>query len=768
MEKNKKGYLFYLLVLLLSFFVFYQATPVLAEESVPTSAQESPTSDTSIAPGETPPTTDSTDSAADGATVVDETPADEPKADTPDTATSIDSAQTASDSSSDVTSLEDATVTPSETTEAAVAEPVQASTEEVAKVDTKNVTILHTNDIHGRLEGSSSVIGIAKVATIVEEARAENPVTLVLDAGDAFQGMPISNNSKGAAMAAMMNQVGYDAMTVGNHEFDFGFEEAIGYKDLLNFPIVSSNIYKDGKRVYDPYTIITKDGIGFAVIGATTPETATKTHPNNVKGVTFTDPITETEKVVQELTASHPTIKNYIFLVHLGIDPTTKTEWQGGELARALSINSLLADKQTVVIDGHSHTTVPNGEKYGNVQYVQTGSYLGNIGKVTYTVGENNFNAQLISAAQTADVAEDDKVAALVKEAKDEFAFQNSQVIVEMNPVELNGERSDVRVRETNLGDLVTDAMYNYGQHGFANKTDLAVTNGGGLRASIAKDAPITKGDVINVLPFGNIISQIDVSGQQILDMFAFSLRSAIQVDEAGNPIVDSEGLPLLGSNGGFLQASGVKVFFNPLVSGLKEDGTVDPARILKIQIYNQATETYENLDLTRTYFLATNDFLAVGGDGYDMLYGPREEGPSLDEVFASYLTDIDLLDYANPTPYSRILPLDPALDNDGDGFTNEQELAAGTDPFDPASKPTIADPDKPTKDEPTKQEPTKKEPTEKETAGTKVTTTTSKKAAATILPNTGSDSNLIYLVMGTSFAFAGFVVVGKKSKKAA
>ncbi|RAA63709.1 bifunctional metallophosphatase/5'-nucleotidase, partial [Burkholderia multivorans] len=135
--------------------------------------------------------------------------------------------------------------------------------------------------MHGRiLEEDGRVIGMAKLKTVKQQ---ENP-DLMLDSGDAFQGLPISNNTKGADMANAMNEVGYDAMAVGNHEFDFGVEQAQKYKEQLNFPILSANTYKDGKLMFDPYTIVNKNGINYGIIGVTTPETAVKTHPDNIKG----------------------------------------------------------------------------------------------------------------------------------------------------------------------------------------------------------------------------------------------------------------------------------------------------------------------------------------------------------------------------------------------------------------------------------------------------------------------------------------------------
>lgn len=573
----------------------------------------------------------------------------------------------------------------------AVAIKASAPTETTASstaTDSIEAVIIHTNDVHGRILEEKGVIGDAKAAAVIEEERSKVENTIVVDAGDAFQGLPISNSTKGEDRANIMNQVGYDAMAVGNHEFDFGMDQAIKYKETLNFPLLSANTYVNGARVFEASTIVDKTptvvGDEFVVIGVTTPETAIKTHPKNIEGVTFADPITEVNKVIDEVEARALAVNrvynNYIILAHLGVDATTPVEWRGSTLAEALSQNSKLAGKRVIVIDGHSHTV--QSATYGdNVTYNQTGSYLNNIGKVTLKSEQLLGEASLISAADTASVTPDALITELVNEIKVKYEAENAQVVIENNLVELNGERSNVRVRETNLGNAVTDAIYAYGQTGFSNKTSLAVTNGGGLRATIAKDQPVTKGDIIAVLPFGNIVSQITVTGQQIQDMFTKSLSSALQTDkETGKFLLDENGAPLFEASGGFLQISGATVFYDPTLP-VKE-------RVLLIGILNPETGEYDDLDLEKTYYLATNDFLAAGGDGYTMLGGAREEGPSMDSVFADYLKTADLSAYADINPYSRIIPVDSTLDTDEDGYPDFIEVIVGTDPENAASNP--------------------------------------------------------------------------------
>ena len=560
----------------------------------------------------------------------------------------------------------------------------EGATESSAELPEAN--ILHTNDVHGRIVEEKGVIGDAKLAAVIDEERAKNPSTLVVDAGDAFQGLPISNSSKGEERAKILNEIGYDAMAVGNHEFDFGLDEAKKYKEILNFPLLSSNTYINGARLFEASTIVDKDknvvGDEFVVIGVTTPETATKTHPKNVQGVTFTDPISEVNKVIDEIearaTAEGKTYKNYVVLAHLGVDTTTPVEWRGSTLAEELSKNPKLKGKRVTVIDGHSHTV--QSTTYGeNVTYNQTGSYLNNIGKITYQANQLLGNPQQISAASTKNVVPNAKVAAMVQKIKEQYDAENAKIVRDNSPVELNGQRENVRVRETNLGNVVADALYEYGQTGFSHKTDLAVTNGGGLRETIAKDKPITKGSVIAVLPFGNTISQIKVTGQNIADMFAKSLGSILQ-EKDGKTVLDENGQPLLEPSGGFLQVSGAKVYYDTSLPAEK--------RVLYVEIKNPETGQYEPLNLAKDYYLTTNDFLAAGGDGYTMLGGAREEGPSMDVAFSDYLAKADLTAYAVINPNSRTISLSASKDSDGDGVADIEEIKQGTDPANPKSYP--------------------------------------------------------------------------------
>ncbi|WP_145465311.1 5'-nucleotidase C-terminal domain-containing protein [Staphylococcus haemolyticus] len=497
--------------------------------------------------------------------------------------------------------------------------------------NTNEHTILHTNDIHGRfVEDDGRVIGMAKVKGLKDKY---NP-DLMVDSGDAFQGLPVSNNSKGEEMAKAMNGVGYDAMTVGNHEFDFGYDQLLKLQKQLNFPIVSSNIYKNGKRVFDPSTTVTKNNVRYGIVGVTTPETKTKTSPTAVEGVEFKDPLTSVKQAMNEIKNN---VDVFVILSHLGVDKSTQKTWRGDYLIDQLTKDGSF--KQPIfVLDGHSHTVIDKGEHYGtNNVLAQTGTALANVGRVDFTFQNqkaSDINASLINVADAKDITPDPQIDAQTKKANDDFLKETSTVVIPNNTVTLNGERAQARTQETNLGNLITDAMEAYASKNFSHQPDFAITNGGGIRASIEK-GEVTKNDIITVLPFGNLISQIQVKGSDVEKAFEHSLSADTETQD---------GKKVLGANGGFLQVSdSLRVYY--------DINKASGQRINAIKVLNKENREYEDLDPNRTYYVTTNDFTANQGDGYDMFGGQREEGISLDAVVAQYIKNTDLNQYNTEEP---------------------------------------------------------------------------------------------------------------------
>ncbi|GGG97907.1 bifunctional metallophosphatase/5'-nucleotidase [Staphylococcus pragensis] len=567
---------------------------------------------------------------------------------------------------SDVTQKAQTETPKDKTQDTKSAEPATPSTKAVAptpktSTNTAKHTILHTNDIHGRfVEDEGRVIGMAKVKGL----KAQYHPDLVVDSGDAFQGLPVSNNSKGEEMAKAMNGVGYDAMTIGNHEFDFGYDQLMHLQKQLNFPMVSSNIYKNGHRVFKPSTIVNKNNIRYGIVGVTTPETKTKTSPTAVEGVEFKDPL---PSVTQAMTDIKNKVDVFVILSHLGVDKSTKSIWRGDYLIDQLTKSG--AFKQPIfVLDGHSHTVIDHGEHYGsNNVLAQTGTALANVGRVDFNFQNkkaSDVNASLINVADAKDVTADSQIEAQTKKANDEFLKETSTVVIPNNTVTFNGERAQARTQETNLGNLITDAMEAYGAKNFSHQPDFAVTNGGGIRASIEK-GKVTENDIITVLPFGNLISQIQVKGSDVEKAFEHSLGSDTEMQD---------GKTVLAPNGGFLQVSdSIRVYYDIN----KEAGH----RVNAIKVLNKDTGTYEDLDPNRTYYVTTNDFTANQGDGYDMFGGQREEGISLDAVVAQYIKEADLNKYDTTEPV-RIINGQPESDeqpNTGTHTGDNNNNANGT-----------------------------------------------------------------------------------------
>lgn len=468
----------------------------------------------------------------------------------------------------------------------------------------QTITIMHTNDIHGRLVADSSSLGVAKLKTFVDQVQPD----FLFDAGDALQGLPLSNESKGMMMLEAMNAIGYDAMVVGNHEFDFGYDIAKQYVNTADFPVLSTNILDKltQESAFEKTHMFEAYGIQIGVIGVSTPETAEKTHPDNVVDVVFEDPYITTQIAVDVLEQQGADI--IIALSHLGLDPSS------------VDRSDLLAERVTgldLIIDGHSHTTLYEPLIVNRTPIVQTGGYLNNVGlvEVTYDTKTNAVVDVQGHLEATKDnlvhIQQDEELQSLVAQAQADFDERTNVPVFE-NTVLLDGVREHVRTRETNLGNLITDAMADYGQTGgFKNRTDFAVTNGGGIRANL-EIGTVTLGNIITVLPFGNQISQIPLTGAEIIAMYEKSVGE------------------YPAANGGFLQSSR-DIIVNYNVAANKGE------RILTISIADENGQ-YHLLDEEQTYYVAMPDFLSVGGDGYTMLAGKvREEGGTLDSVVANY-----------------------------------------------------------------------------------------------------------------------------------
>ena len=498
------------------------------------------------------------------------------------------------------------------------------------EVKPETITILHTNDMHGRMNQTQKGVTGTRLSRLKSYKDDKNP-TLLLDAGDSIQGLPISNINKGEYMVDAMLEVGYDAMTLGNHEFDFGYDRTQEIKAKLDgstMRFMSSNVFKNNELGFKPYDVFVKDGVKIAIIAFTTPETTTKTHPNNIVGVTFKSPTEQADFYIKEVMDKNTDLDVLVLLGHLGLDGETKADWRGDKLAEYVSTQDLKVP--ILVVDGHSHTPVDGGERFGNnVLYVQTGEYLNNIGHVELNLKEFSKSTAKLVAIDTVALKDGEKeILASETAAKTDYDIIAGEVLVKDFPYFLNGQRAMNRTRETNLGNMIADSIVAYGK-GLAQKPDFAVMNGGGIRENI-KPGTITKGDAIAVIPFGNIYSSVEATGKQVYEMFEYAYRLDIEKDkDSGELLKDNLGHYILGANGGFLQVSStVRVTYNVM----NEPGK----RVLKVEV--DRANGWEDVKMDETYLVATNDFLAQGGDGYTMLGGKRTEGASLDDVFALFL----------------------------------------------------------------------------------------------------------------------------------
>jgi len=460
-----------------------------------------------------------------------------------------------------------------------------------------DITLVHINDTHAKVfEGKYDGMGIAKVAEKVEALKAENPNTLLLDAGDSFHGTTFATLEEGASIVKVMNAMNVDVMTAGNHDFNYGQDRLVELSKMANFPILAANVTKeDGTNLVDSYIIKEIDGVKIGIFGIASPETTYKTHPDNVKGLTFADPVESSKAMVAELKGKADVI---VALAHVGLDEETLVK--STDIAKALP-------EIDVIIDGHSHTDLEEGMMVNGVLIVSSGEYTKNVGIVDLTIMDGKVtskSAKLFTKAEAADMEGSAKVTALMDEIKADQEKITSVVLSSTKTI-LDGERGQVRAGETNLGNLIADAMIN------ESDADVAITNGGGIRASIPV-GKITKGDVITVLPFGNYIITKEVKGADI--------KAAIENGVDSYP----------GTKGAFPHVAGFKYTFD--------------ANLPAGERVTSITKNGKALDMNKTYVLATNNFMAAGGDGYKMFadYPIKGEFSALDEALIDYMNVVD------------------------------------------------------------------------------------------------------------------------------
>ena len=485
--------------------------------------------------------------------------------------------------------------------------------------------ILHSNDVHGALDG------YAYMASLKKQYEAAGADVIVVDAGDFTQGNPYVSLSKGHSAIDLMNAAGYDLVTLGNHEFDFGYAQLMENLKDAKFKAICANVYLKGTTdpILEPSTIIeTKSGLKVGFFGMETPETATKVNPALITEIDFST-FDQLYEVAQKAIDGLSDADVVIGLCHLGIDAEAAVN--------GYRSTDLLAHVKGVdfVIDGHSHTTMTIGENGEPIQ--STGTKFKAIGAIvidnkTKTIIDNYLHPVAYLSA-------DEEVAAMAAEimgSVDETygePFATSEVL-------LNGDRDPGnRTEETNLGDLVTDAMvWSVARNGLEKvepENIVGVTNGGGIRAPI-NIGDVSMKDINTVLPFGNTVAVIYVTGEQLLEALeasTFCTPKAI---------------------GGYPQTSGIKWTIDTTkeydkgdvyltISG-GESSYFAPASIKRVTIESINDKPF---DPKATYAVVTNNFCAVGGDTYNVfknayLAGDTfDTGIPMDEAVMEYVTTV-------------------------------------------------------------------------------------------------------------------------------
>lgn len=483
------------------------------------------------------------------------------------------------------------------------------------------IVILHTNDVHGAIDG------YAKVAALKAEYEAKGAEVLLMDAGDYIQGTTSVSVSKGATAVELMNLAGYDLATLGNHEFDYGMDNLQTILEKAEFGVVAANIQLNGKAAFDANKVFElADGTKVGVFGLATPETATKANPAMIKGVTFLagdELYACAEEQVKALTEAG--CDYIICLGHLGIDSESEPNRSIDVLSKVTGID--------VFIDGHSHSdyeavkAATNGTgKVGDTLITSTGTAAANVGVVTISKDGITVSSVDLSKYEGSVKTVADRAAAIKAEIEAEYG-----AVFAKTEVDLNGERDPGnRTEETNLGDLIADAILwqasKDGSLPVAKENVVAITNGGGIRASIAK-GDITKNDVNTVLPFGNTVTYVTVTGEVLLEALEASTYCTPE------------------AVGAFPQVAGIE--FTVDTSKAYDQGEQYPgSTYYGPKSINRVTITSINgkdFDPKATYVVVTNDFMAAGGDTYYAFTTSAnivDTGIPMDEALMSYITE--------------------------------------------------------------------------------------------------------------------------------
>ncbi len=468
-----------------------------------------------------------------------------------------------------------------------------------AQEDSYELTIMHTNDVHAEHEpGRSGDGGAARQATVVRQIRDEVANHLLLDGGDRFTGTLFHIQWLGQDSAQIMNMIGYDAMTLGNHEFDNGDEVLAAFVDALEFPVVTANVdFSDSPLLADKIepmvTLEVGDG-SIGIIGLVTPESEILSSPGPELVFEY-DLVSVTQNAVDALTAAG--VNKIILVTHIGYraDVEVAQQVSGVDVVVGGHTNTFLSNNYSGA-QGEYPTVLESasGEPVLVVQASTKTRYLGRL-DVEFDGGGvlSDWDGDAILLSRYITPAPD--VSDLVAGLEEPITELRNRVVGE-SAVVLEGNRSVCRIQECNLGNFIADAVRE------ETGAQIAYMNGGGIRSGI--DAgEITMGEILTVQPFGNVTSTFGLSGVDVIAMLENSV-SRIQLNEQGQ-------VQRGGGSGRFLQLSGARFSVDPT----QEVGS----RIVSVEVLNDAGE-YEALDPDAIYSMAGNNFVRNGGDGYSVL----------------------------------------------------------------------------------------------------------------------------------------------------
>lgn len=507
--------------------------------------------------------------------------------------------------------------------------PIGDSGKKIDISDDADVVILHTNDMHGALVGSSSVIGSDSVAALKKLDDA-----ILADGGDASQGVALASQSNGEDVITIMNAAGYDVMAAGNHEFDYGLEQFAKLRKQADFPIISANTYKDGVLLCadgdnnGANTIITKNGVKVGIFALTTRDTMTSTKPENLTGVEFKDEIETAKAQVAELDAAGADV--IIALTHMGI--IDEGMCTSRRLAEAMADTELDA-----IIDGHSHSVI--NEKVGNIAIAQTGTASANVGRMEIDVAEDgvvSIDETMLSRAFFDNITPDAEVAKVISDTNAKLSETMKEVIGETKTTLWGGSIRNIadgdtiaeaRVGETNFGSLICDAMIAEAEKiapaeyrdkkGDVTAPIVAIENGGGFRASVP-NGKITRGHIINALPYANTVRIREITPS---DLYT-ALEGYVSSVTAQDP---DTGFLTAGYSGSFPQIGGMRLRYDP--------NNPEGEKIEIISLLSGNTDLDRN-DTETKLILVSHDYLI---DTKDMI----AEGSGLVETVIAYINDL-------------------------------------------------------------------------------------------------------------------------------